>query len=307
MNDKTTAVVKRDEKAIEFTPYGSADKIKLSIAIVLNTVAVPTKRGRLPTERDAIKFMMLCQAQRLNPYAGDAYLVGYDAQDGPVFSLITAHQALLKRAEASDFFLGMESGIIVADADGNLSEIQGDFYTPQQEVVGGWAKVYHSKREKFPFYRRIRMERFNLGRAQWKVDAAGMICKCAEADALRSAFPTMLGGLYIAEEQTVPATITDSVEEITGKPRKPRPLAAPVAEQPAQVSNVRTPQQDLEAVVIEGGFDFATFTAWALESGNIPDADSLTMWDEVPTETAQRLLRAKTGLLAGLAAQKGGQ
>ncbi len=27
-----------------------------------------------------------------------------------------------------------------------------------------------------------------------------MICKCAEADALRSSFPTMLGGLYMKEE-----------------------------------------------------------------------------------------------------------
>ena len=36
-------------------------------------------------------------------------------------------------------------------------------------------------------------------------DPAGMIVKCAEADALRSAFPTMLGGCYTEEEMPVPA------------------------------------------------------------------------------------------------------
>src|SRR5579872_5943337 len=78
-----------------------------------------------------------------------------------------------------------ESGIIVADENGEIHEIAGDFYEKGQEVIGGWAKVYHKKRS-HPIYRRIRLERFNKGFGQWTEDAAGMICKCAEADALRS-------------------------------------------------------------------------------------------------------------------------
>lgn len=304
MTQQTQAVATRKEdKALEFIPFGSEDKIRLTIDIVKNTIAIPTKSGKLPQDKDIVKFMMMCQAQRLNPYAGDAYLTGYDSKDGPQFSLITAHQALLKRAEVSEHFLGMLSGIIVVDEQGAITEIEGDFYTKEQEVIGGWAKVFHAKRKDYPFYRRIRMERFNKGFAQWQVDAAGMICKCAEADALRSAFPTMLGGLYIAEEQNLPTDIGSTVSETVGTP-KVRPLATPKPEA-IDVTPARTVQQDLESIIIEAGYDFSAFQKWGAESGNVPDADSLASFDEVPKEVAVRLLRSKAGLLATLEATKG--
>jgi phage recombination protein Bet len=202
MSIQTQAVQTRDpEKAIEFIPYGAADKIRLSVKIIQNMVAVPTKSGKTCSERDALRFLMLCQAQRLNPFAGDAFLVGYDSQDGPSFSLITAHQAFLKRAETCADFEGMESGIILLGDDENptISEREGDFHLENEIVVGGWARVHRKGRR--DTYRRIRMGRFNKGFAQWKADAAGMIVKCAEADALRSTFPTLLGGLYMQGEQ----------------------------------------------------------------------------------------------------------
>lgn len=192
------------EKEMKFIPYGSPDEIKLSIDIVKRLLCEPTKSGKLCSDRDALRFMMMCQAKRLNPFESDAYLVGYDQQDGAKFSLITAHQAFTKRAELHPEFDGMKSGVIVREkGDGGKlgppTEIEGDFYLPEQVVVGGWAEV-HFKNRKIPTKRRIRLERFNSGYAQWKVDAAGMICKCAEADALRSSFPTMLGGLYLSDE-----------------------------------------------------------------------------------------------------------
>jgi len=195
---------------MEFVPFGAADKIKLSVAIVQNIIAVPTKSGKTCSERDAMKFMMLCQAQRLNPFAGDSFLVGYDGQNGPTFSLITAHQAFLKRAESSPDYDGMTSGILVNN-DGTIEEREGDFHLPDEDVVGGWAKVFNKKRS-HPTYRKIRMARFNKGFAQWKEDPAGMIVKCAEADALRSTFPTLLGGLYLREEKEAGAVIDATVE-----------------------------------------------------------------------------------------------
>ena len=199
--NQTTALQRTDpERAIEFIPYGAADKIKLSVRIIQNMVAVPTRTGKTCNERDALRFLMLCQAQRLNPFAGDAYLVGYDGKDGPSFSLITAHQSFLKRAETCADYEGMESGIILLGDDGTITEREGDFHLEDEKVVGGWARVHRKGRK--PTYRRIRMARFNKGFAQWQVDAAGMIVKCAEADALRSTFPTLLGGLYMQGEQS---------------------------------------------------------------------------------------------------------
>ncbi|HEU4344071.1 MAG TPA: phage recombination protein Bet [Candidatus Binatia bacterium] len=199
MSNQTQAITKPEAGTLEYVPFGSQDKIKLNVKIVQDLIAVPTKSGKTCSQRDALKFMAMCQAKRLNPFEGDSYLIGYDTQNGPEFSLITAHQAFLKRAEIHPEYDGMRSGIILLTQEGVLVDREGDFHLQNENVVGGWATVFFKNR-KYPTTRRIRLERFNKGFAQWKVDPAGMIVKCAESDALRSSFPTMLGGLYLREE-----------------------------------------------------------------------------------------------------------
>jgi phage recombination protein Bet len=206
-----------DKAGIEIVPFGSDERIKLNVAIVQKMIAVPTRTGKIPDPAQCIKFMMLCRARHLNPFEGDAFMLGYDTQNGPQFSLITAHQVFLKRAEASKGFNGMESGVIVeAPAIGmprgetTILEREGDLVFDGERLLGGWAKVYRKDREK-PFYRRLKLTTFNTGRSRWEKDPAGMICKCAEADALRTAFPTHLGGLYV-EEELPPIDVTPTIE-----------------------------------------------------------------------------------------------
>ena len=199
MSEPNTTAAKPEEKALtKYIPFGASDEVKLSISIVKNLIAVKTKQGKTCSDTDAIKFIAMCQARRLNPFEGDAFLIGYDGKDGPTFSLITAHQAFLKRAELNTEYDGMKSGIIVKEGE-ELKDLEGDFYQPGQSVVGGWATVYFKNRKQ-PMHKRVRLERFKKGFGIWVDDSAGMICKCAEADALRSSFPTMLGGLYLKEE-----------------------------------------------------------------------------------------------------------
>lgn len=222
MSDKPNpqAVAKTtDEKFMEFIPFGASEqeKIKLSVAIVKNLVCVKTKSGKLCSDTDAMKFMMMCRARRLNPFEGDAFLIGYDGKDGPTFSLITAHQAFLKRAEINPEYDGMKSGIIV-DRDGQVMDLEGDFYLPGDKLLGGWATVYFKNRKQ-PMHKRVRLERFKKPFGIWLDDAAGMICKCAEADALRSSFPTMLGGLYLREEVAPePKKLETPIFDSTPKP-----------------------------------------------------------------------------------------
>ncbi len=206
-----TIVPEKDKAnaSVEIIPFGTTDRIRLSAAIVRQMIAQPTRSGKLPDDNQCIKFIMLCKARHLNPFEGDAFMLGYDTQTGPQFSLITAHQVFLKRAEASKGFNGMESGVIVRQPDhdgkmgsGPIIEREGDLVYDDEKLVGGWAKVFRKDREK-PFYRRLKLATFNTGRSRWEKDPAGMICKCAEADALRTAFPTHLGGLYIEEEPQV--------------------------------------------------------------------------------------------------------
>ncbi len=183
---------------MEFVPFGSEDKIRLSINMVRHLIAVPSKSGALPTDNECTKFLMMCSARRLNPFEQDAFLIGYDTKDGPKFSMITAHQAFLKRAELNKEYNGMESGVMVMRNE-ILMELPGDFMLPSDILVGGWSKV-HFKTRQFPMHKRTNLSTFNKGVSQWAANPAGMIVKCSEADALRSAFPTMLGGLYVREE-----------------------------------------------------------------------------------------------------------
>lgn len=193
------------EKEMEFVPFANKDAIKLSVNIVKRLICVPTKNGHKCSDEEAMKFMLMCRAKGLNPFEQDAFLIGYDTQDGPKFSLITAHQAFLKRAECNPEYDGMESGVMVT-RDGKTIELEGDFHFENDVLVGGWATV-HFKNRKHPMKKRIRLARFNTGKSQWAKDPAGMICKCAEADALRSSFPTLLGGLYTREEMDKDTTV----------------------------------------------------------------------------------------------------
>lgn len=197
---------------LEYEPFGGKGNIRLSVSIVRNLIAVPTKTGKLPSDNECLKFMARCQSKRMNPFEEDCYLIGYDSRDGTAtFSMITAHQTYLKRAEIHPEFDGMKSGLIVRETneDGTWTEkeIEGDYYDEEQTVQGGWAEVYFKNR-KIPMKRRLRLARFKKPFGIWLEDPAGMIVKCAEADALRSSFPTMLGGLYLREEiQFEPATV----------------------------------------------------------------------------------------------------
>lgn len=312
-----TQLQTKDERAIEFIPFGAADKIKLSVKIIQNMVAVPTASGKTCSERDALRFLMLCQAQRLNPFAGDAFLVGYDGKYGPQFSLITAHQAFLKRAEASQDFEGMESGIILQSDDGAISEREGDFHLEEENVVGGWARVHRKGRK--PTYRRIRMARFNKGYAQWKEDPAGMIVKTAEADALRSTFPTLLAGLYMQGETDVYADkiVSDiatnkhntiDARSLVETAPAPRPTPDPDNEDDGGLGPApKLPFEELQELVLKEGYTFSHLQQWGQDSGNIENADSLSGFDQISEPIAKRLLRAKAGLLKGLAELKAGE
>lgn len=234
--DKTPQLPARQERFTEFVPFGAEDKIKLSIDMVKNLVAVKTKQGHSCSDTDAIKFIAMCQARRLNPFEGDAFLIGYDSKDGPKFTLVTAHQAFLKRAELHKEYDGMQSGLIVKRGE-ELMDITGDFYLEGDELLGGWATVYFKTRT-HPMHKRVRLKRFMKPFGIWQEDPAGMIVKCAEADSLRSSFPTMLGGLYTREELEQPEpklakpifTKAESkmpVVEVKPEPVKPAPKPEP--------------------------------------------------------------------------------
>lgn len=196
---------------VEFVPYGAQDSIKLSVNIIKNYVAIPTKSNKLPDDRDCLRFLMLCRSRRLNPFEGDCFLQGYDGRDGAQWSLITAHQAFLKRAEHHPEYDGMRSGVIVRDDAGNVVDREGDFTFDEDTLLGAWATIFFKTRKQ-TMHRRLKLSTFRKPFGRWNDDPAGMVVKCCEADALRSSFPTLLGGLYSAEEVGRATVETSSVK-----------------------------------------------------------------------------------------------
>lgn len=192
---------------IEYLPFAKEDKnaqVTLTVAIVQSLLCVPTKQGAVCSAGQAWKFAKMCQAKGLDPYEGDAFLVGYDTKHGPMFSQITAHQAFLKRAELHPEYNGMRSGVVVIDkSTKDVIEREGDMTLDSDILYGAWATVYFKTRA-VPMYKRLKLTTFAQTYGRWMADPAGMIVKCAEADALRSAFPTMLGGLYCGSEMGMP-------------------------------------------------------------------------------------------------------
>jgi len=204
----------------EYKPLGEEEAIPLTIDMVRRYIAKPTKKGFLPEDADLIQFIMVCKQRRLNPWANDCWLLGYDTDDGPKFSIIVAVQALFKRAELSKHFNGIESGVIV-ERNGEVLDLVGDFILDGDKLLGGWANVYRKEIER-PFMQRLKLTVYQRATGQWRKDPCGLICKCAEAGALRQAFPSDIGGLYLSMEMA--STVTPSQEP--QQPAKPSAKAA---------------------------------------------------------------------------------
>lgn len=254
--EKTDSIALID-RTVEYQAFGSMEKVQLSINIVRKWLASPTKSGKTASDSEVMKFIMLCRARQLNPWEGDAYLIGYDSQSGPSFSLITAHQALLKRSEAHAQFDGMQSGVIVQNADGETQELEGDFLLPGQTLLGGWCVVYR-KDTQFPKKARLNLTVFDKGFGQWKSNPAGMIVKCAEADALRGSFPNTLGGMYNDAEMTLLHADKDKSEP--SKPGSKVPPAPGVINEDQRTNLftlAETHGKDLKAVLQSFGFEIS--------------------------------------------------
>lgn len=222
--ERPNTALATEEKKVSFTPFGEQTPIEITIGQVINMICTPTKSGKLPTQADAVKFLMICKARALNPWVGDAYLTGYDTKDGAQFSIITAVQAMFKRAENSPLFNGIESGVLLQAPDGGFIERQGDFVGAGEKLLGSWARC-HKKNLAVPIYDSIKLSTFNTGRSRWEKDPAGMIVKCAEASVLRKAFPSQISGMYTREEMTLfMETSPNQPPPLRGIARRAEPL-----------------------------------------------------------------------------------
>jgi phage recombination protein Bet len=255
-NESNSLTQQNETPAIRYIPLGEKAPIELTLRMIAHDIATPTKSGKRPSEGDCLRFANLCKGRELNPWTGDCFMIGFDSQGGANFELITAYQALLKRAENSSAFDGIEGGVVVL-VDGKQEHRKGCLVGKNEVIVGGWAKAYRQDR-RIPHESVIDFKVYDTGRSRWAKDPAGMITKCAKAAALREAFPNQVGGLYLQEE-------LDRVHEDAemGAVMEPARIAAPVS-RPARSENTVTgevlhdqPQQTTDELTVEQPRDWA--------------------------------------------------
>lgn len=240
MNETQLPAVQTAEREVTYTPFGADEAIKLTTRIIRDFIAVPTKDGDLPDDRDAMRFLMLCRSQKLNPFAGDSFLIGWkDRSSNTVkWNLVTAHTAFCKRAETHPDFNGIKSGVIVKDATGKLVEREGDFTLDDDQLLGGWA-IVEFKQRAVPMVKRVKLSTYSKPFGVWQTDPAGMICKVAEVHALRDAFPTLLGGLYLREEaEIIPVESSIKTPDFGRTPTRMLPTATAPTAPPTPPANV---------------------------------------------------------------------
>ena len=148
------------------------------------------------TDQEVTMFLSLCKFQHLNPFLREAYLIKYGNNPATV---VVGKDVLLKRAMRSEKFGGMTAGVIVVDEGGDITEREGTFVMPDENLVGGWAKVI-IKGYDVPFYASVSMKEYSTGKSNWLTKPATMIRKVALAQALREAFPEEMSALYEQEE-----------------------------------------------------------------------------------------------------------
>lgn len=113
-------------------------------------------------------------------------------------------------------------------------------------------------------------------------------------------------GVYHEEE--APIDITATIESLPSEavttpkqlPNTPPPKVVPPAEG-------KTPQDELETLMVSNGYTFGEFIEWAGREGHIADPTSVGGFDQLPTDVCRRMLRAQAGLLKAMAEQKSPQ
>ena len=200
------------------------------------------------TDSELALVMGLCQAQNLNPFTRDVYIIKY--KDAPA-SIVTGKEVFTKRANAQKNYKGFEAGVTFINSKGEVCQRQGSaIYKAAHEVlIGGWCRVFVEGRK--PFYDEVTLDEYQLTdkdgkpKSNWAKMPATMIRKVALVHCLREAFPNDFQGLYCSEEMGKAGEQAAKLEEA------PEPTAAPAEIISVQFEEIATQEQveDLQQVL----------------------------------------------------------
>lgn len=157
------------------------------------------------SDQEVVMFLNLCRFQHLNPFLREAYLIKFGSNPA---TIVVGKDAIMKRAMRNPKYTGQQAGVVIITSEGKLEQRPGSLVLKDEQLVGGWAKVY-VKGYEVPIEAVVSYEEYvgtkNDGsvNGQWSKKPATMIRKVALVQALREAFPEDLGGMYASEEMNL--------------------------------------------------------------------------------------------------------
>ena len=175
-------------------------------------------------------FLHFCQRTGLDPFARQIYMIGR----GGKYTIQSSIDGLRIVAQRSGNY-GGQTMVEWCGSDGVWKDIWLEETPPVAARVG----VYYKDSDK-PTYASAKFASYNANSPIWKKMPDLMIAKCAEALALRKAFPQDLSGIYSSEEM--------QQAEITSTSVKPEKVALALVADTVEESVPRS-EADIETVV----------------------------------------------------------
>lgn len=161
-------------------------------------------------------FFQLCKVNKVNPFLKEAYIIKYGSTPA---TIVLDYKVLQQIAEEHKAYRGMKHGVIVSTKDGEVIERHGEYKLPNETLIAGWCEVFRSDRTE-PTRVTAMFEEFKATKSSgelnsnWASKPCFMITKVAKAQALREAFPNLVGSnVYISEEMDAVKPTTASKSE----------------------------------------------------------------------------------------------
>ena len=167
-------------------------------------------------------FIQVCKGAQLNPFLKQVHLVPrWDNKEGKeVRAIQVSIDGFRSIAESSGHYAGNDDPVyegdqeIQHDAWENKKQIQKKLTVPTKATVTIY-KIVDGQR--YPFTATARWSEYYPGGKvgfQWHIRPYLMLGKCAEALALRKAFPKLLSGMYAQEEMDRTAPMDTDAQKI---------------------------------------------------------------------------------------------
>lgn len=196
-----TKEIKVIEKIIENKAIAPADAFgKLTrpqIDLIKRTVAKGASDDELRL------FIQVCKGAQLNPFLKQVFLVPrWDSKEGKeVRAIQVSIDGFRAIAESSNAYAGNDDPIFDGESEITFGkEKKSTVKVPDKATVTVWKFV---EGQRYGFTATARWSEYYPGEKmgfQWHVRPYLMLGKCAEALALRKAFPKLLSGMYAQEE-----------------------------------------------------------------------------------------------------------